>query len=259
VRQAGGVDGQRPGQHHRLCRLDCLPGALHLQVPRAAQQVLGLQGEGARHQGGGRADGRRRPRRPSDDPGVGHLRPAIRHAVGRERDLRDALAPLAADDRPAVAGQPLGQEHGEGAQAAHHQADAGRLPPRVRAVDPRRHPRAPRERPGEARPVARPDPPEADVQAERPRAHPARRHRRRLLRGLQVLHHLDAAQPALRARDLHQGDHRQLHRDLRGPRGPGTSRDIHAHKPRRGLLLTIYTHTTHTRNAARARAPHGSS
>ena len=56
-------------------------------------------------------------------------------------------------------------------------------------------------------------PSEADVQAARTRAHPSRRHRRRLRPQLQVLPHHQDEQPALPAGGVHQGHHDQLHRD----------------------------------------------
>ena len=78
------------------------------------------------------------------------------HAERRERDLRYAVAAVADDDRPAGAGEPVGEGDEQGAQAADHQADAGRLPPRARVEHPRRHPRPPRERAGALDPALDP-------------------------------------------------------------------------------------------------------
>ena len=58
-------------------------------------------------------------RRGRQDPRVEHPGPADRLLLGRQRRHHLGRAPLAADDRPAGAGQQVGQEHGGGRRAAH--------------------------------------------------------------------------------------------------------------------------------------------
>ena len=168
----------------------------------------------------GQVCARRRARRSGQDSSMEHRRPAQGLVLDGQWDHHRLGAPLAAHDRPADAGEQVGQEDVQVVQPGHLQALRRRLCARARERAQLWQPDAPRERPGGARPRARAGVAQADLQVGRRALDQARRLGRRVQQELQVLHHDQAAQPALPARGLGQGDAAQLHDHARGARGP---------------------------------------
>mmetsp|Transcript_5655 Transcript_5655/g.19160 ORF Transcript_5655/g.19160 Transcript_5655/m.19160 type:complete len:298 (-) Transcript_5655:448-1341(-) len=114
----GGARGalhQPHGRHDHLRRHAQLPRGLHHVLPGARGQGVGagVQEDGhpqqrgvlAHHGAGGSRE----------DPRVDHRGPPERPFLHRQRHHGGERAPLAAHDRPAGAGEQVGEEHGEGA------------------------------------------------------------------------------------------------------------------------------------------------
>lgn len=158
---------ERDGRHHAVLRRHRLPGLLHQRLPRVGDPAVERAAQGQAHPQLRRVQPQCHTGRARQDPVVGHRQAAQRQLLDRQRHHALQEQPLAAHDRPAGAGQPLGEEAGGGRQPQGGQAEPGQLRSHHRELDPVRQSGAARER-GR---VARPHP--------RVRAAQADRHRRR--------------------------------------------------------------------------------
>mmetsp|Transcript_10877 Transcript_10877/g.24709 ORF Transcript_10877/g.24709 Transcript_10877/m.24709 type:complete len:209 (+) Transcript_10877:2224-2850(+) len=184
-----------------------------------------------------------RPGRAGQDSRVEHLRPPARRRLRRQRHHHVALSPLAAAHRPPGPGQQVDPKHGERLHAVRHQAQPERLCAAARERDTVRHPRPAGERGRDAGLAPGAAAAQAGVQERRPARDQHRRQRGGVLSRVQVLHHDQAAQPPLHARDQHQDRAHQLHHHAVRPRGPAARYHSRARAQRARGGATAPRHT----------------